>query len=259
MLHGDGERRGSARPAPARPVAAVAPAVIVATTAPAATHAASRGSARPSSVATRTPSTDAGRSSSTATAPDPMSRPMSSIMRMFSETVAASDVAMYQVERDGASSRRRSAVVLRRRRARARASTATDDEVEPDATRRARRVRPAPRRAAVCSGHGEPAPRSWLRQLVDLGDDLLERRVDDRDVRRSDALSSSASRTARIDVERRCRRRASSSCRVCSRTVTPSRRERLGRLAQPDLDELGREQGAAHGRPPRRRRSPSRG
>jgi hypothetical protein len=47
-------------------------------------------------AAMRTPTTGAGRSSSVATAPLAMSSPTSSIMRMLSATVAASDAAMYQ-------------------------------------------------------------------------------------------------------------------------------------------------------------------
>jgi hypothetical protein len=59
--------------------------------------AASRGSASPSADSTRTSSTGVGLSSSTATAPELMSVPTSSIMRWLIGTVAASDVAMYHV------------------------------------------------------------------------------------------------------------------------------------------------------------------
>ena len=52
---------------------------------------------RPTSLATRTPSTDAGRSSSTATVPCAMSVPISSMWRALTETMAASDVMTYQV------------------------------------------------------------------------------------------------------------------------------------------------------------------
>ena len=69
----------------------------MATTAPATHSAATLGQARPTSVAMRMPSTDAGRSSSTATVPCAMSLPMSSMCRAFTETIAASDVMMYQV------------------------------------------------------------------------------------------------------------------------------------------------------------------
>jgi hypothetical protein len=73
------------------------PAMIHANTIPVPKHAARRGRARPNSDATRTPSTDAGRSISVATAPLAMSSPISSIMRMFSATVDASDTTMYHV------------------------------------------------------------------------------------------------------------------------------------------------------------------
>jgi hypothetical protein len=69
----------------------------VVSTLPATAHIAKRGNARPTSAATRMASTEAGRSSSTAMDPLPMSMPMSSMRRMLRETVAASDAAMYQL------------------------------------------------------------------------------------------------------------------------------------------------------------------
>ena len=47
--------------------------------------------------AIRTPMTEAGRSISTATVPWAMSVPISSMCRAFTDTIAASDVMMYQV------------------------------------------------------------------------------------------------------------------------------------------------------------------
>ena len=80
-----------------RPAAAAHPPTTVASTAPAPQSAATFGRPRPTSVAIRTPRTDAGRSSSTATVPCAMSVPMSSMWRALTETIAASDVTMYQV------------------------------------------------------------------------------------------------------------------------------------------------------------------
>ena len=71
---------------------------MVATTRPATTNsAATSGRPRPTCVAMRMPSTDAGRSISTATVPCAMSLPTSSMCLAFTDTIAASDVMMYQV------------------------------------------------------------------------------------------------------------------------------------------------------------------
>ncbi len=74
-----------------------APATRAAISPPATQRTISFGRVRPSSVATRTPRTETGRSSSTAMAPEPMSSPTSAMSRAWMDTVAASEVMMYQV------------------------------------------------------------------------------------------------------------------------------------------------------------------